>query len=91
MEDKLISIIVPVFNAERYLERCIDSILNQTYPNIEVLLVDDGSTDKSGIICDRFGTLDCRVKVIHKQNGGVTKARMTGLDASKGDFVTFIE
>ena len=74
-----ISIIVPVYNVECYLERCINSLINQTYKNIEIVLVDDGSTDKSGIICDGFRKQDGRVRVIHKKNGGLSDARNVGI------------
>ena len=78
LDDKdLISIIVPVYNVEKYLNRCIDSIINQTYKNIEIILVDDGSTDQSSIICDKYSKLDKRIKVIHKKNGGLSSARNT--------------
>ena len=75
-----ISVIVPVYNAERYLHRCIDSILAQTFTDFEVLLIDDGSKDKSGEICDEYAKKDIRVKVFHKENGGVSSARQYGVD-----------
>lgn len=87
----LISIIVPVYNVEKYIERCFESIINQTYTNIEILLIDDGSTDKSGEICDYLSTKDNRVNVYHKANGGLSDARNYGLHRAKGDFVTFID
>lgn len=74
MEKPLISIIVPVYNVEPYLAECIDSLVNQTYPHLEILLVDDGSTDGSGQICDDYAQKDARIKVIHKKNGGNTSA-----------------
>lgn len=89
-EQPLVSIIVPVYNVEKYLDRCIKSILNQDYHNIEVLLVDDGSTDKSGDICDKY-TVDSRVKVIHKENSGRSMARNTGLKHMTGEYVAFID
>lgn len=73
--DTLISIIVPIYNADRYLSRCIESILHQTYTNFELLLIDDGSIDKSGAICDGYALRDTRIKVYHKSNGGVSSAR----------------
>ena len=86
----LITVIVPVYNAEKYLERCISSILNQTYTNLDILLVDDGSTDKSGEICDCFAA-DDRIRVLHKKNGGVSSARNVALENINGDYVTFVD
>lgn len=86
-----ISMIVPVYNVEQYLERCVKSIMNQSYSNLEILLVDDGSTDKSAGICDALSLLDCRVKVIHKQNGGVSSARNVGLAVSTSEYVMFVD
>lgn len=90
MTDK-ISIIVPVYNAEPYIWECIRSVLLQTYHNIELILVDDGSTDKSGSICDQAGTDDNRVKVIHQANAGATKARQNGVLASVGEYIYFLD
>lgn len=90
-ERDLISIIVPVYNVERYLERCLDSIINQTYKNIEIILVDDGSTDTSGEICDRYADADGRVCVYHTENSGVSKARNLGLKKFKGEYCTFVD
>lgn len=87
----LISIIVPVYNAEKYLRKCIDSIVNQTYTNLEIILVDDGSPDNSGAICDEYAKNDSRIKVIHKPNGGLSSARNAGLDLSSGEYLTFID
>lgn len=89
--NNLISVIVPVYNVEKYLERCIDSILNQTYKNLEIILVDDGSTDKSPKICDKYLDRDRRVRVIHKENGGLSDARNTGIQIATGDFISFID
>ena len=89
--DKLISIIVPVYNVEKYLEECIDSILNQTYKNLEIILVDDGSTDNSGIICEDYAKIDSRIKVIHKKNGGLSDARNVGIDKALGEFIIFVD
>lgn len=89
--NKLISVIVPVYNVEKYLKECIDSLINQTYTNIEIILVDDGSTDKSGNICDDYAAIDTRIKVIHKQNEGLGYARNTGLEICTGKYVTFID
>ncbi len=91
IHDSLISVIVPVYNAEKFLARCIDSLLAQTYHNIEVLLVDDGSRDGSAAICDAYAARDERVRVIHKPNGGVSAARNDGIDASKGEFIAFCD
>ena len=90
MED-LISVIVPVYNVEQYLERCINSIINQTYKNLEIILVDDGSTDSSGSICDTLYTSDNRILVIHQDNGGLSCARNTGIDHNRGKYVTFVD
>ena len=79
-KEPLINIIVPVYNTEKYIRKCLDSIVNQTYRNLEIILVDDGSTDSSGDICDEYAQIDARIKVIHKENGGVSSARNAGLD-----------
>lgn len=89
--DPKISVIVPVYNVEKYLHRCIDSILTQTFTDFEVLLIDDGSKDSSGDICDEYAKKDSRVKVIHKVNGGVSSARNVGLNNAKGEWITFID
>ena len=86
-----ISIIVPVYNTEAYLPRCIDSILAQTFTDFELILVDDGSPDNCGAICDRYAEKDSRIHVIHKENGGVSSARNFGIDFAHGDFVVFID
>lgn len=86
-----ISVIVPVYNTEKYLHRCIDSILSQTFTDFELLLIDDGSKDKSGAICDEYAEKDSRVKVFHKENGGVSSARNAGLDNMRGGYLTFID
>ena len=92
MSDKLISVIVPVYNIEsEYLERCIGSICGQTYQNLDIILVDDGSTDGSGSICDRFATEDSRVRVFHKENGGSSSARNFGIQEAKGEYIGFID
>lgn len=86
-----ISIIVPVYNAEKYLNRCIDSILAQTYTDFELLLINDGSKDNSGKICDEYVNKDSRVRVFHKENAGVSKARNLGLDSALGEWITFVD
>ncbi len=91
MSNLLISVIVPVYNIAPYIERCVNSILAQTYDNIEIILVDDGSKDDSPKLCDALGQADSRVKVIHKPNGGVTSARMAGIEAAKGEWTGFVD
>lgn len=87
----LISVIIPVYNVESTLERCLDSVLSQTYQNLEILLIDDGSTDRSGELCNQFTKKDSRIKVIHQKNQGLSVARNTGLDAMHGAYVTFVD
>lgn len=91
MDERLISIIVPVYNIEEYLPRCIESILKQTYTNLELILVDDGSTDRSGEICDNYAKLDTRVRVHHKENGGSSSARNAGILLAKGQYIGFVD
>ena len=91
MENNLVSVIIPIYNVEKYLRQCIDSVLNQTYKNLEVILVDDGSTDSCPIICDEYAEQDSRVKVIHKKNGGLSDARNSGIRLLTGDYVLFID
>lgn len=86
-----VSIIVPVYNTGRYLPRCIESILSQSFTDFELLLIDDGSTDGSGVICDAYAEKDNRVRVFHKENGGVSSARNVGLDNAKGDWICFVD
>lgn len=86
-----VSIIIPVYNIEKYIKECVTSVLVQSYKNFEILLVDDGSKDKSSIICDELANLDNRVKVIHKKNGGLSSARNAGIKASKGNYIAFID
>ena len=88
---KMISVIVPVYRVEKYLKRCVDSILQQTYENIEIILVDDGSPDQSGKICDDIARIDSRVRVIHKKNGGLSSARNAALEIINGDYVSFVD
>ncbi len=87
----LISVIIPVYNVEKYIEMSIKSVIEQSYKNIEIILVDDGSTDNSGNICDTFARKDNRVRVIHKKNSGVSAARNTGINASEGEYICFID
>ena len=86
-----ISVIVPIYNVEQYLRRCIDSIINQTYKNLEIILVDDGSPDNCGQICDDYAKKDTRIKVIHKKNGGLSDARNVGLEVCTGDYISFVD
>ena len=86
-----ISVIVPVYNAETFLNKCIDSIRKQSYEALEIILINDGSLDGSGMICESYKKLDSRVKVIHQKNAGVSAARNAGLDIARGDFVTFVD
>lgn len=90
-ENPLISVIVPIYKVEQYLHQCIDSILNQTYGNLEVILVDDGSPDGCGAICDQYAQKDSRVKVIHKENGGISSSRNAGLAAVTGELIAFVD
>lgn len=90
-ENILLSVIVPVYNVEIYLEKCIESILNQTYKNTQVILVDDGSTDSSGDICDRYSAFDSRILVIHQENKGLARARYEGLQKSNGEYIIWID
>ena len=89
--EELISVIVPVYNVEKYIKKCIDSILRQTYCNIEIILIDDESKDKSGIICDQYAKIDNRIKVIHKENTGISDVRNLGIKLANGKYITFID
>lgn len=91
MKGTLVSVIVPVYNVLPYLRKCIDSILAQTYSNLEIILVDDGSTDGSGAVCDEYAEVDLRIKVLHKENGGLSSARNSGLDVATGDWISFVD
>ncbi|MFR2821686.1 MAG: glycosyltransferase family 2 protein [Thomasclavelia sp.] len=91
MKEILVSIIVPVYNVDKYLDECIQSLVNQTLKNIEIILVDDGSTDESGIICDQYAKYDSRVKVIHQQNGGQSMARNAGVKIANGKYLLFVD
>lgn len=90
-ENALLSIVVPVYNSEQYLKRCIDSIINQTYHNLDIILVDDGSSDESGEICDEYAKVDKRIRVIHKQNGGQSDARCKGIELAEGTYLGFVD
>jgi len=87
----LISVIIPVYNSELYLEVCIDSVINQTYKSLEILLIDDGSTDRSPLICDSYELRDNRIKVVHKNNEGVSSARNLGIELASGEYISFID
>lgn len=86
-----ISVIVPVYNVEKYLDKCVVSILMQTHTNLEVILIDDGSTDSSAVICDKYAELDSRVKVVHQENGGLCRARNKGLELATGAYIAFVD
>lgn len=91
LNNYLCSIIVPIYNVEKYIKQCIESAINQTYRNIEIILVDDGSTDNSKLICDEYRKKDHRIKVIHKENGGLSSAREVGVNYATGDYITFLD
>lgn len=91
MDIPLISVIVPVYKVEAYLPRCVDSILAQTYPNLEIFLVDDGSPDGCGKLCDDYARMDSRIRVIHKHNGGLSSARNAAIDVASGDYLSFVD
>lgn len=86
-----LSVIVPVYKAEKYLRRCVDSILAQTFQDYEIILVDDGSPDNCGVICDEYASADSRIKVMHKKNGGVSSARNAGIDVASGEYLAFVD
>ena len=87
----MITVIVPIYNSSSFLDKCISSVLSQSYADFELLLINDGSTDNSGEICDSYAQKDSRVRVIHKINGGVSSARNIGLDEAKGEWITFVD
>ncbi|MBQ7288602.1 MAG: glycosyltransferase [Clostridia bacterium] len=91
MENPLITVIVPVYKVEPYLERCVKSVINQTYENLEIILVDDGSPDNCGNMCDAFAKQDPRIRVVHKENGGLSSARNAGLDVATGKYIGFVD
>ena len=86
-----ISVVIPCYNVEPYLERCVSSVIGQTYPELEIILVDDGSTDATGELCDKLSKTDARIKVIHKENGGLSDARNAGIDVAEGEFYSFVD
>ena len=86
-----ISVIIPVYKVEQYLPECLDSIINQTYKNLEIICIDDGSPDNSGKILDEYASKDNRIRVIHKENGGISSARNAGLDIATGDWISFVD
>lgn len=90
-KDNLISVIVPVYNVEKYLKRCLDSVIEQTYAHLEIILVDDGSTDRSGDICNDYADRDTRIRVVHKKNGGLSDARNIGLRLANGKYIYFVD
>lgn len=91
MKKNLITIIVPIYNVEKYLDKCVNSLINQTYSNLEILLIDDGSTDGSSQKCDIWAERNRHIKVIHTENHGVSHARNVGLDAARGDYIGFVD
>lgn len=91
MEEDLISIIIPIYKVEEYLKRCVDSVINQTYKNLEIILIDDGSPDSCGKICDEYAKINNKIYVIHQQNQGVSAARNAGIDKAKGKYICFID
>ena len=91
MKKNKVSVIVPIYNVGKYVRKCVESLMNQTYSNLEIILVDDGSTDSSGIICDELSELDDRIIVVHKKNAGVSSARNTGIDMATGDYICFVD
>ena len=89
--EPLISVVIPIYKVEKYLNKCIDSVMNQTYDNLEIILVDDGSPDNCGKMCDDYAEQDSRIKVVHKENGGLPSARNAGIDVATGEYITFVD
>ncbi len=89
--NKVVSVIIPIYNVEKYIVKCVQSVINQSYKQLEILLIDDGSTDSSGEICDTLLVEDSRIKVFHKENGGLSSARNYGIEQATGDYITFID
>ena len=90
-DNPLISVVIPIYKVEKYLCECVDSVINQTYTNLEIILVDDGSPDNCPAICDDYASKDSRIKVIHKENGGQSSARNAGIKIAKGEYISFID
>ena len=91
LNEPLISVIVPIFKVEKYLKKCIESIINQTYSNLQIILIDDGSPDKCGKICEKYAAKDNRIQVVHKENGGLSDARNVGISIAKGEYIGFVD
>ena len=91
MSNELVSVILPIYNVELYLKECIESVIGQSYKDLEIILVDDGSTDQSPYICDEYAKIDRRIKVIHKKNGGLGYARNSGMKVATGEYVAFVD
>lgn len=91
MSENLISVIIPVYNVEKYIDQCLQSVINQTYKNLEIILIDDGSPDNCPEICDKYAQSDSRIRVIHKENGGLASSRNAGLDTCTGDYISFVD
>ena len=91
MSQKKVSVIVPVYNVEKYIKKCVESLINQEYRNFEIILINDGSVDNSGMIIDEMSLRDDRIKVIHQKNQGVSAARNVGISFSKGEYITFVD
>ena len=89
--DTMVSVIIPIYNVSQYLEKCISSVIRQTYDRLQIILVNDGSTDHSGLICDRYKKMDKRIHVIHKQNEGLVQARKTGLALAEGEYICYVD
>ena len=89
--DNIISVIIPIYNIEKYLGRCLESVINQSYTKLEIILIDDGSTDNSGKICDDYKEQDNRIIVVHKKNEGVSQARNFGISIATGEFISFVD
>ena len=89
--NEMISVIIPVYNVEKYIERCLDSVISQSYPNLDIIIVDDGTTDKSGEICDKYALSDTRIRVFHTENAGLGEARNRGLREATGEYISFID
>src|SRR5690554_2572883 len=91
MSQSLLSVIIPIYNAEEFLVRCLNSVVNQTYQELEIILINDGSTDNSRSICEEYARIDSRILLLNKKNGGQSSARNAGLDIARGDYITFVD